>query len=475
MKMPKALLFALLTFGVVLMIYYFDYKAEEKQLNNEQAYISNQAISGINYINVIKDDLKVGLQKNEDGKWYVIEPIQDAADDFKIEELLIQLGKQRQISIAKKSESDFSIDDLKEFGLDKPAIEFSFKNKSGLTKKISVGRVKNFEGYSFLRVDSENKILLADPIWFEKSNYGLIYYREKKLYRDNLANIVKVKVKSLREKFELQLKNDKWQLVNSEVSLDQNRVRDVLKKISETNIVQYVFEGEPSTKLISEKGLSNTDVNLELHTQSSFWSVNLSLRPDEKALYALTERPTYLVKIEIPAWETIGNLNIDSLRDRTSALAFNLKEVQNFYYKTESDEFNFSFVAGAWKSKSLSSANISPNPEKLKNLIEKVHNLKISEFLDTPASQGKFEGKNMLILKSLNQKLVLQLNWGPLFKMNKGGKSNEYYYARTHLYGDTFAIEKKLIDELEFKTLISEHNSNSLDQAVQSKAGATIE
>lgn len=471
MKLSKTFFFAIFTVLVILAVYIFDYRAEVNQEKIKQALILNNDPDQITYVQIIKPEAKIALQKTEFG-WDLLEPIQDSGDRDNIEELLKDLAKETQISIVKESATDLTDAELREFGLDKPSIVFNFKNNSGHTKKISVGSVKNFEGNSYIRIDSENKIIIAGPQWYAQSENDTIHYREKKLYRHSLAKVIKIKVKSLRDKFELQQIDGKWFGFEKGLELDQNKIREILKKLSQTSIVQYVFEGEPSVALLKEKGLDKNTVDLELITENSSWSVSMKVNSEDKALYALTERPTFLVKIDIPAWETFGNLNLDELRDRTSALSFNLKEVQKIYYKHNDSELNIISTAESWKPDSSALATVSKvNNDQVKKTIQKIHDLKISEFVDSPKAKEKFEGKNMLILKSATEKLVLQLNWGPSFKIKKDGVEKEYYYARSHLSDSIFALEKKIIDSLEFDKIISE---NKFD-AEKEKVGKKIE
>lgn len=466
MKNKKTAVFVILTAFVIFLIYLLDYKSKINHAENETALVLNEDPSQITFIRVTKPNLKIGLQRNNEKNWELVEPIQDEADNFKIEELLRQFTSERQIAVAKKSDTDFSDEDLKEFGLLEPAIEFSFKNMSGQSKRISVGTQKNFEGYGYIRINSDNKILLVNPIWHEKSNYGLINYREKKLYRGSLSSLVKVKVKSIRDTFELNKINDRWEIEKKDIDLDQNRIREVLKKISESNIDEYVFEGEPSTKLIREKGLDKNLVSLELHTQNTFWSVVLNIKENEKTLYALTERPTYLVKLEPAAWETIGNLNVDDLRDRKAPLAFNLKEVKNIYFKSNDKEMNLILDGKKWISKIKTNfPNEEVNHEQVAKLLNQISDLKVTDFIEDAALKSRFEGKNILILRSENHKLLLQLNWGPDFKMKKVGAYKDYYFARTHLYSETFAIDKTDIERLDFDKIFSKSPAKQTEQS----------
>ncbi|MEK6627921.1 MAG: DUF4340 domain-containing protein [Bdellovibrionota bacterium] len=313
MKNYKTFFFAFLTALAVILAYIFDYNAEKKINKVQQAFIIGLQAEQINSIQIIKNDLKIGLQKNETG-WTLTEPFQDSGDNVIVEEFLNKLTNERQISIVKQLEIGLTDTELKAFGLDKPAATISFKNNLGLTKKIEIGTVKNYEGNSYIRIDSENKIVLASSYWSTVAEQELMHYREKKLYRGNLADIILIKIKSLQGQFELKLLDGKWLSTRREISLDQNKVRGLLKKISEVNIEQYVFEGEPSAKLINEVGLDKKPVYLEVHTAKTRWSFALNSNAVDGALYALTERPTFIAKVDISAWETFGNLNLEALK-----------------------------------------------------------------------------------------------------------------------------------------------------------------
>ena len=447
MKFNKTYIFAAVTALVVLGVYVFDYKAEQSKIKSETAIILNQDMNQISYMQIVKPDIKIGLQKTEKG-WSLLEPIQDVADNNNIEELIKTLSTEKQISIVKQSETPLTEIELREFGLDKPAIIFNLKDNLGHTKKVSVGSVKNFEGNSYVRVDVDNKIIIASPVWIARAENQLIYYREKKLYRSSLANINKMKIKSVRDEFSLKKVGDKWTDTLHGYELDQNKVRDILKKVSETNISEYTFEGEPSAKLVKEKGLDKPQVSIRLQSEDSDWEVALNLHSDDKAVYALTERPTFLVKVDTEAWLSFGNLFLDDLRDRSTPLAFNLAEVKKIYFKENDKELKLIYSGGNWKPEGNTPASTVLNDASITKALNNAHGLKISEFIDDSAKQEKFEGQNMLILKSDTEKLVLQLNWGPSFKEKKSGSEKEYYYARTHLSNKIFALEKSLVDSL---------------------------
>ncbi len=452
MKFKTTALLGVATVGLGLGVYFLDYKKQENA--EKQKIVEAQIITfdpqQINLLELQKKTDKFVLQKNESG-WNLLEPIQDWADTEKVDELIKTLADEKIIAIAKEA-PQLTDGDLREFGLDVPLTTFSFKNNAGNSKKVAVGTQKNFEGNAFIRLDSENKVYVANSVWLQKAETALIYFREKRLYRHQLAKVTDLKVKSLQEEFALKKVGNKWTAVGHTFELDQNKVRELLKKISETGIQEYVFEGEPSSAMLKEKGLVKSPVQLALTAPGSTWSVQMNQSEAEKAIFALTDRPTSVVRLDITEWEFFGNMNLDSLRDRVSLTRFDLEEVRKIYYKVNNQEINFIKDGPRWKLVKAAAEGQEFDETELIKAINRLHDLEISEFLDR--STDSFKGSNMLILKTESDRLVYQLNWGPELKLKKQGIEKYFYYARTQIEPQIFALEKSKLEQLGFQRVI---------------------
>lgn len=321
-KINKTAVFALITISLTAFVYFYEYKDSLEREKAEQSEILQFDITQISYFQIIKPDLKIAFQKNEKG-WQLIEPIFEDADSQKVEELLTVLSTEVPEATVKTTDSTFSEPELSEYGLDKPAITFVFKNNAGLTRKISVGSVRNNENQSYLQVDSGNRIILGGTTWSTRAQDNLIYYRDKRLFRDSMANVKRIAIKSLNENIEIKRVDNKWVGAQTSHELDQIQIRDILRKISDAQIEEYVFEGEPSQTLLKEKGLDNPAVTIELTTDTASWLAQLSTNTKDRKLYLLSDRPTYLAQVTPLVWETVAGLTNDGLRDRVTAFAFN--------------------------------------------------------------------------------------------------------------------------------------------------------
>lgn len=446
MKFKTTIILAVIALLFGAGVYFFEYQkqVQENVEKEENAKIIAFEKNQINYIEIQKEQTKYVLQKSETG-WSILEPIQDAADNDQVESLIDSLTEEKMIAVAKEATDEPQLK-LSEYGLDKPYATFNFKNNLGKSKKITIGSQKNFEGNSFIRIDSENKVLVATPAWWVKAGQGLIVYREKRIYRTSLGKVENIKIQSLQDKFELKRVNNKWiHSQYADMTLDQNKVRDMLKQIAESSIQEYVVDGEPSKAQLIEKKLVSAPVSIQLQTADSTWSVSINQSEKENAVFAITDRPTNLLKLDSSKWEFFGNLNFDSLRDRTSLLQFNLSEVSKIFYKDQSTEYNFFKEDGQWKAVLGQPESTEFSQTELVKALNHIHDVEISEFLDLNLrkyDEKLFSGKNMIILKAATDNLIFQLNWGPELKIKKKGVEKEYYYARSSVSPMVFAIEK---------------------------------
>ena len=84
---------------------------------------------------------------------------------------------------------------------------------------------------------------------------------------------------------------------------------------------------------------------------------------------------------------------------------------------------------------------------KVESVLNTIHDMTIDSFV-TEAESAKFIGRDMIILKSDDDQLILQLNWGPSIKKIINGQEKEIYLARTQLSDLIFGLDKNKIDQI---------------------------
>jgi len=452
MKFFKTFLLLIVAIIILTTIYYFTVYKEKKDLEekDKKSQIVYLKLDQINFIEIKNKMSRFVFQKNS-GQWFIQEPVSDKADTQRIMDMLSQFVQDKHIALVKESTQEGPSIKWSEFSLDHPDTQIVFKNNLGQSQKIMISDVKNFEGYNYARIDNENKILVVNSMWYNILNEKLVYFREKMLYRGSTKSVRKISIKSLSDKFIL-LKTEKgWVASGHEgMALDQNKVNQIISSVAESSIQDYLFEGEPSEVEKKEKGLFKDACTVEFESEDGTWAVTVALNDRDKILYALTEKPTYLVKLDLSKWEFFGNLNLDSLRDRKTIMTFDISAVDSIFFKNGPVQFEFIKNKQSWILKSanhLKKEDYIFNPEFVTQMINKIHNFEMSHFLSDKEAES-FQGQDMIILRTANDQLLYQFNWGPLIKKKVAGVESEYYLARTQASDSIFGFDKKFIDEL---------------------------
>lgn len=444
MKFNKTVAFGIITAMIGFIIYYFEF-IQKEQIQNEQQnsmFVIKSQPQDINFLQIQNNKSILTLQKNNQ-IWQIIEPIQDQADQVIMTDLIKNLSEQKTQNIETATDVNLS-----EFGLEQPQVVYLWKSSTGQSEKIQISSQKNFEGQSFAKISDELKVRIVDPIWMAKAESSVTFFREKKLYRGDISKLNHIKIKSLNEEFVLKKNEQKWIYPKSpEIELDQNKIRKMIKDFSEATIQNYISEGEASEKDLKIKGLLKPLSQIEFANVDEIWNVSLNLSETDKALYGLTSKPSFLIQLDISQWEKFANANLDSLRDRKSLMTFSITDVQKFFAKIQNINYEFLNENQTWNLKSNLPENNEFLPIESEKILNQIHDLEISEFV-APELAKNFDGKNMVILKSANDQLIFQLNWGPLVNIKSNGLEKEVYLARTQLSKNIFAIDKNKIDDL---------------------------
>lgn len=415
----------------------------------------------INYLELVHKDKKYVFQKN-DQQWSIEEPIVDTADQNLIDQVLTQLTTDSQLIVALDNVAQESmVKNWSEYGLDAPESRITLKNNLGQSQKIFLSQQKNFEGQHYAKIDNINKVILVNPAWFNYTTEKLTYFRKKSLYRGQAAAVKKVYIKSLGDEFTLTLTDQGWISPDFEsYILDQNKVRAMIKSIAENTIQEYISEGDPSDLERYEKGLTKDFVTVIFESETDKWSVAVNINEKDNSLYALTDRPTYLVKLDLSQWELFGNLNLDALRDRKKLLVFENHKVEKIFIKKADKKIqvikkdNFWFIdesindSGESQNSDLNQLVLKfPDQDMINQLIDQAHNLEITYFLEGKQADG-FLGKDMIILKTSDDQLLFQLNWGPERSSLISGKEQKYYLARTQASDSIFGLDQAFLNDL---------------------------
>jgi len=185
--MKKTTWFAVFVAVFVGVTYYFEFyqAGKEEMIKGEEAKIVSFPGDQIHQIEIENKSGKILLKRDADG-WRLEEPLKDWADNQFVEDLVNGLVNEKTIDtiVGENEKLNWSV-----FGLDKDFAKLAFTNQQGNSILIQVSAKKNFEGNSFLRRGSENKVLVGTSQWVLRSQKSVLDFRDKRLFRGKLDRL----------------------------------------------------------------------------------------------------------------------------------------------------------------------------------------------------------------------------------------------------------------------------------------------
>ena len=455
-KTKKTVLFLLAALVLAASVFFYELvlKKRQEHAENELRRLVTFQREEINYLTIEGGPQRVVLQKNQGG-WFLLEPIQDKADQANVESILdgILVQNSKKLNIENTS--------MTEYKMDKPVATWNIKTAKGESLKILISGVNNFEGNPFLQVASTPDINLGNQFWKSIPNEAITFFRHKKLLRYDIELVDSIRVTSLSYQFEI-VKKGQWSVAGQpDVTIDQKKFKSIIMKLFDLDVQEYISDGEPSQTELKAKGLDKNFVQLDVRAGQETWSGRFQLDANSGQLFGVTDRPTQLVKLDSLKWELLANLNYDQFRDRSSVFNFNPDEVQKFYLKTPNGELEIKKQRKWLVTKSSlpdykSDAEI--NSDLVSEYLRDFSRQELDYFLDR-SDHSKLSGNNMIILRTDGDQLLMQLVWGPEMKKKIFGVEKEFYLARTQQDPMVFGLAPETVTKLlDFKFIKKEKN-----------------
>ncbi len=305
---PRRLLPYLLIFLVLAGVYAgLRWRQEQRVAQQEQAkkvfQVKETEISGFS--------LKRGASEislaPQDKVWYLTAPLHTKADQTIVDNLLVTLARLRM-------ERDLgSHQDLKTFGLDKPALVVKF-TAQGQPHQLAVGaKVPGDQAYYALR-DQDPQLFMISVGSKDSLDRPLLALRDKALLTFILSEVKSLRIKTGNTAVDLEKTGPRtWLWVGRpDVKVRGDRVEKLLREVHLARIRDFVQGSPPNNQAL---GLApGTRLEITVMTAAGNHILFLGAKKDD-TVYARqgTDGPLILVDATLP--ETI-NKTLNSLEDR---------------------------------------------------------------------------------------------------------------------------------------------------------------
>jgi hypothetical protein len=215
-----------------------------------------------------------------------------------VDSFLSQLENEKTAGVAKEGSGI----DWKVFGLDpvKGYLEISASGQK--QTQVAVSTKKNFEGMSFIRINSEDKVHLAGANWSQDLDRDSKSFRDKRLMRFDISEITTVKQIKKAPVWEIKL--DKTQWVSGQKpdwDLDQKKIRNLLSKLNSIEAEDFVINQKPTPEDFKNYKVGKFEVKIEVQLkgtkdQPKKWTADF-YRGDSDFSFVHVSDPEMILKI----------------------------------------------------------------------------------------------------------------------------------------------------------------------------------
>jgi hypothetical protein len=206
-------------------------------------------------------DRKLTLSKPE-GTWKLTQPLATDAEHDALESLLNGLARLRADELVAEKPT---AEQLKSFGLDKPAARWQFLSGDEVKLDLLVGQMEKTGPRRYTRIEGNDLVFLLD---LKLSGQLVAEYRPRAVFKENIdpAQIEAVKFGYRKDAFELKKVDGNWQVVGKpDVKVDDKAVSDCLSALRDLKLERYVKDAGAQLKLYD---LDPPELLLEVTTPS---------------------------------------------------------------------------------------------------------------------------------------------------------------------------------------------------------------
>lgn len=417
---------------------YWDHRADlaAAKEKEQKSLVVQLKVDQIQSVRIQSEAGEVLLERQDDG-WHITKPIQDLAKPTAIDEFVEGLMTEKITGTAIESAQP----DLAPFGLDQPKATVELKDNLGKSTIIAIGRAKNFQGDAYLRIDQEPRVVMASSTWFAKAEKKLDDFRDKRFLRFPVANVLKLQIQNLNERFLLSTKKgaegepDQWfSSAHPDWKLDQNKVREFLRQLNTNEGIEIAIDRPPTSPEMKSWGLAKPFLVLSADLKDGkSWTAHFAAGAD-KIHRVHTSHPEWTMKISPTDSDRYAKTTEDAFRDRTEAFRFDRTHVKSAEITLGNKKYSLKDMEN----------------EKVHKFLKTLSEMSLAQF----TSQADYKDLNKeIVLKNMKDEVIFRLQWGILKKVKIQNEDVSVFEAKSSLSPNVFTVMEADINDLKLDDL----------------------
>ncbi|MGC4082166.1 MAG: DUF4340 domain-containing protein [Vicinamibacterales bacterium] len=384
LKSTLALLIVLVGLGAYA--YFYASKAEDTSSKQEKLF-PDIASDNIEELTVKNDAGEVTTLKKTDGAWTMTSPYQTRGSDLDASGIANGLAGLEVARVVDENPSD-----VKDYGLDAPTVEVTFKSNGGKPSgKLLIGGKTATGGNLYARKDDQKRVvLIADynSSTFNKSTFDL---RDKAIVTFDRSKVDGVDVVLDKGSFELVKKDTEWSMVKPLAARADASAADGLVTSVESLQMKSVVGPSATDEELKRYGLDKPSAVVNLHLGTDRTTVLVGGPAGEDTVYAKAAAKPDIFTIQKAAADDLRKIADDYRRkdlfDMRAFTATHIDITRNGktygFDKIKAKDEN---SADTWKRVTPTAAD--PDKDKFGAFVAALADVRAIEYADARAKTG---------------------------------------------------------------------------------------
>jgi hypothetical protein len=279
--------------GILAIVLLFDTRSENKIAAEEKANTLISLASGdIRKATLVRDGETLTFERDEAGPWRLTSPLQAAADDAEVGNLVDFFASLRIERVVEKEAKDLAAYEI-------PKIEVSLwvKGKDAPVRLL-VGMENPLDKTLFAKREDDPRVVLLASTLKTTLDKKIFDFRQKDVFKFNAADVENVRVRAKSIAWQAQREKAGWFLkAPVAAAAAKGKVDSLLDSLSGLRAKAFVTESK-NPEALRRFGLEKPEYEVVLSLPASNQEIVFSLHQEGEAFYATTSLSTKVVAFE---------------------------------------------------------------------------------------------------------------------------------------------------------------------------------
>ncbi|TET24213.1 MAG: DUF4340 domain-containing protein, partial [Candidatus Aminicenantes bacterium] len=229
----------IILFVIFLVLVAYIFLFESKSKNDEHAKEKLVALSSESVQKIIykKEDETLEFQKNAEGEWLIIKPLEAKADKYEVNRLAEEFADLRIERVVDEEPAA-----LEKYGILKKEICLYFKDKEPQVK-ILIGMENPLDNTFFAKRENETRVVLLSSSLKNLLEKSVFDFRQKDIFKFETDEAKSIKLSAKKNQWEALKKEEEWFLKKPVKALvKSSKINDILYSLSNLKAKEFVSE-----------------------------------------------------------------------------------------------------------------------------------------------------------------------------------------------------------------------------------------